>query len=651
VSEETAKRSRSHPFGPSFLRGLWSNPEVSAIALYTLFVLIAVPVAYVMIFTSLQPYDDEGTLLSTLQAFTHGQTLYRDVYSSYGPFYYEIFGGFFKLTGQEVSTDASRTIVVIVWTGASLLFGIAAHRLSKTLLVGFICATAAFAELAILTNEPMHPQGLCTLLIAGFACVAATPRTRAWAPLVAGLLLGALLMTKINLGIFAIAGVVLAAFLTIGPLYRIRWLRWLVIAGFLLLPLLILDRDLKLFWVREFVIIVGLSAAAIVVAATPLRPRPEDDDAWGMGWVRWMLAGLMIAVVAILLIIFATGPSPSDVYEGIITQAIRVRDVLVLQLSFPNAAVDWAVLSLAAAGLTAYLRRITGDRPTIWGAIGRLAAGLVIICVIGHVTIVTLNPSATEPVLIPILLAWVAAVPLPGRPEDARRRFLRVALPALAVAGALGVYPVAGSQVGIASVAFVPVGAICIGDGLSLLRAWAAADGAVLAERVRAFSTAGLAALALIFGLQALVLPGISNAIIYHDNTELPLPGAHLMRLPAASVEQYVGMVDAVHEHHCTALVGYPSFNSLYLWSGLEAPPPQLPNGWAYVLDREQQQQVVDEVKSTPRPCAYVSAQRASMYEGNGPPPELPLRHYVINGFTPVAEYGDFEFKVAKGDR
>ena len=66
-----------------------------------------------------------------------------------------------------------------------------------------------------------------------------------------------------------------------------------------------------------------------------------------------------------------------------------------------------------------------------------------------------------------MLLAWVAAIPPAGSPRPPDRRFLRVLLPLLAVAETLQVYPVPGSQVGIAAVFFVPVGALCLADAWS----------------------------------------------------------------------------------------------------------------------------------------------------------------------------------------
>ena len=64
-----------------------------------------------------------------------------------------------------------------------------------------------------------------------------------------------------------------------------------------------------------------------------------------------------------------------------------------------------------------------------------------------------------------------------GDPAPDRHRAAVQALPAgaaadVAIAETLQVYPVAGSQVGIASASFVVVGALCLADGLTDLRAW-----------------------------------------------------------------------------------------------------------------------------------------------------------------------------------
>lgn len=629
-----------------------TDPAVVAVAVYAAVALAAAVAAYLAIFTQFAPYDDEGTLLVTLKAFVNGHVLYRDVYSEYGPFYYELFGGLFSLTGQAVTTDASRSIVVFVWVATSLLFGLGAHRLTGRLALGVTGMLAAFATLYVLVNEPMHPQGLCVLLLGAFTFLAIGEPSRRviWAGAGSGALLAALTLTKVNLGVFAVAAFVLAAVLTCGPLYRRRWLRWPVIAAFLALPLLITARDLKTGWTRELMVLVLLAIIALLLAAWPLRPRRDEGDPILWRWILATTAGFVVAFVAIMAIILATGPSVANIYDGLVTQAIRVRDVLILQFPFPPAALDWGIAAVAVAALTARLRGDGTGKPSIWPGLLRAAAGLTILFRVAGIVPIGLNPASGSPDTLPMLLAWVAAIPIAGTREADYRRFLRVLLPALAIAETLQVYPVAGSQMGIAAVTFVPVGVLCLADALTCLRAWSEAQGGRTLERFGVVVAVVTVALAGEFALDAILRPAANNAVAYHEQEALPFKGATALRLPAVDVETYARLVGLLHSHHCTSFAGYPDIDSLYLWSGIEAPPPVAPGAWINALESSQQQRVVDALRASPRPCAIRSEARAQLWLHGEPPPNRPLVHYLLNDFRPAGTVGEFEFALPKSD-
>ena len=123
------------------------------------------------IFTTFVDYDDEGTLLVSLNAFAHGDALYKDVFSPYGPFFFEFFGAIFSL-GPHVDNDTSRLLVIVIWVGTSLLIGLACQRLTGRLALGGAGMIVAFAALYALFPEPMHPHGLLVLLLAGFVLAA-----------------------------------------------------------------------------------------------------------------------------------------------------------------------------------------------------------------------------------------------------------------------------------------------------------------------------------------------------------------------------------------------------------------------------------------------------------------------------------------------
>jgi hypothetical protein len=635
-------------------RSLWrdtlADPTTVATVAYAAIAIAAAVAAYFAIFTEFAPYDDEGTLLVTLKAFAHGGALYRDIYSEYGPFYYELFGGIFALTGHAVTTDASRSLVIVVWVATSFLFGLSVQWLTGRLVLGVTGMIVAFGSLYVLIGEPMHPQGLCVLLLGLFALLAVRSPGRRVALLggSCGAVLAALVLTKINLGAFAIAAVALAAVLSVEALYRRRWLRWLVIAVFVAMPAVVTARDFGTSWVHDLALIEILSGAAIVVAAWPGRAREGQDDAALSRWLIAAVVGFSLAFVAILAAILFTGPSLSDVYDGMIRQAIRVRDVLVSEFPFPSGVVDWGVAALAGAVLSTRLRRAGPGKPKAWPGVLRAIAGLMIWYSIARLAPISVNPAPENPDSIATVLAWVAAIPPAGALEPPFKRFLRVLFPALAVAETLQVYPVAGSQMGIAALMFVPVGALCLADALAVLRAWSAERGAVALERFGIATFVVTLALAVEFGLDSIVRPAATNAVTYRHQDALPFSGAKFLHLPPADVETYSSLVSLLHRYRCTSFVGYPNIDSLYLWSGIEAPPPAAPGAWINALESKQQERIVDEVKASARPCAIRSYPRAELWLHGAPPPNRPLVRYILNDFRPVEKIGEFEFMLPK---
>lgn len=629
-----------------------AQPAATAIALYAIVTIVAFLSAYFLMFSQFKGYDDEGTLLITVKAFVHGDSLYKEIWSVYGPFYYELFGGFFKLFGLSVTTDSGRTIVLFLWIGTSLLFGISAQLLTGRLSLGLAAMIAAFSAVAVLINEPMHPQGLCALILAAF-CFFAVIGLRGrigWSGIACGVLLAALVLTKVNLGIFAVAATVAALAVSVEPIYRRRWLRMLIILAFLAMPVAVLDRDLDLNWVRELILLEALAGIAVLVASRTIRPVREEGEETNMRWLLAAVLGFVVAFLVIIVIILITGPSLSDVYTGVVKDALGIREVFITPFPFPlGAALDWAIAAVAAAAIASSVRLARrGALPVYWTGLLRALAGLTILCCVSHIVPIGLNPSSANPVVVPMLLVWVAAIPPAGVTETSYKRFLRVLLPLVAVAETLQGYPVPGSQLGIASVFFVGVGALCLADAWVDMAAWSAGRDDSLRRNFATSVTVAAIAIPAALGLNAMVLPGITSAFSYHELTKLKLPGAELLHLPTAQDEEYEAVVELLHKNHCSTFVGWPNVNSLYLWSGLEAPKPTIPNGWFYAMKESQQILAVKELRASPRPCAIVNEELANMYIGSLGAPSTPLVHYVKQNFEPIEIVGAFTFELPK---
>jgi hypothetical protein len=286
--------------------------------------------------------------------------------------------------------------------------------------------------------------------------------------------------------------------------------------------------------------------------------------------------------------------------------------------------------------------------PVVWTGLLRALAGISILCSVAHIIPIGFNPTAGSSVIVPMLLVWVATIPPAGAVETPHKRFLRLLLPLLAVAETLQVYPVPGSQVGIASAMFVVVGALCLADAWVDLAAWSEARGGSI---LRNFSTSvAVVAIALpaAFGLNAIVLPGMTNAVTYHELKKLNLPGAELMHLGVQQREEYEALVEDLHKYNCSTFVGWPSVNNLYLWSGLETPKPTIPNGWFYAMKESQQQMAVEELRASRKPCAIVNEEQAAFYLKGLPAPPTPLVRYVKQNFKPKEVVGTFTFELPK---
>jgi hypothetical protein len=625
-----------------------ARPDVYAALVYSVLALAFFIVAYYRIFSQFQPYDDEGTLLTTVQAFVNGDALYSDVYSPYGPFYYEVFGSLFSFTGWAVTTDASRLIVVVVWVLTSVLYGFVGHRLTGRLALGASSAIVSFSILSTLVNEPMHPHGLAALLIAGLVLLSvfAPGKRTAVAGFAAGALLGGLILTKINLGAFAVAAVVLAAVLSLEPLRRHRWIHWLAVAAFMALPIAVMARDLSQPWTRDFVTLELLASLALVVVASTSW-RAADGERPLQRWLAGSVAGALGLAAAVIAVLLGLGISIGDLYQGIVSDALRIRDAFVIPLELPPAATDWGIGAVAAATIIRLLRSRHRVSPGCWDGALRILAGLVIWVTIAQSPPFNLDPDVSR-LVVPLILAWVAAIPLPGIPESAVLRFVRILLPALAISEVLQVYPVAGNQQGIAAVTFVPVGALCIADGLRILAAWSALRGGETLRRFSAVTLILSVAVVGKFAMEAIIRPGVTGAQTYGELSTVDLPGASRLHLTPQQALEYEQIVALLRENRCSTFVSFPGLNSIYLWSSIAPLEPQLPGPWVWLLDEKQQRKAIGQLRASARPCAIRNDSVAAMWLQGRSPDNEPLVRYLNENFRLEEAVGGFQFLVLR---
>lgn len=574
-------------------------------------------------FSGFHPYDDEGYFLLTLKHYVAGRPLFTEALPIYGPFYYEVVGAVFKVLGLAPSHDAGRWLTVGVWIAASLIGGLAAYRLSRSVLLGLAAQLVTFKALDALANEPTQPAGLTSLLLLSLVFVSTYWRTKPrYAALAIGALVGAMFMVKVNVGVFAAMAVAFAWAASLAPRYR-RWLWPLIALLVTLAPFALTARLLGQAWVLEFAVLVALAAAAVAVAAVavppPMTPPPSTV---------WLLAGGVGVVVISAGIALAGGTRAADMWNGLVVLPIRFPGVFAAPLTISPVADLWALLSLGAA-IAASRRSRLGWLSPGGAGFARILAGL------GTLVAILLLPSSTYIFGVP--LAWLAArSPLPNA-DDPAAGASRLLVPMLAVTAALQAYPVPGTQVSLGALPLVAAATMTLGDGVRQYRA--------AAGRTRVSVVA--APVALVVNAAAVLLLAFTVLTDFGAATQLALPGAQSVRLVPEQGAQLRGVVVAI-KANCTSFITIPGMDSMYLWTDQDPPAELSSEVWWLVLDKDQQQAIVDRLRGRQGLCVVKNQQYIDFWAQGRPVPDRPLVEFINHEFVPMGAWGDYQLLVRR---
>ncbi len=581
----------------------------TALAMAAVTIVIA-PVGYLSMFSRFNAYDDEGSILITLRDYLSGHPLLTPNIPYYGPFFYEALGGLFKLLGIAPTNDSGRFVTLAIWLIASALGAIAAWRLTRSLWLSLLAQLVTFSLLTALTEEPLTTYGMLSLLLLGLVIAAtfAGARPRAAAAAI-GAIVAAVCLVKINVGAFAVAAVVFAWAGSLEP----RWRRFglpAMTGVITVAPFLLMANMLGRVWVFEFALLASLSAAAIGVAAMPgMSPRSAAPSS------PWLIAGGAIATAITLAMAFAGGTHLADVWDGLVVRAARFPELFTWPLKISPAADGLAGLSLAAC--VALARRSLAGPPA---EVARVAAGLFILLSI------LLLPSSLF--LLGLPLAWIAT----RAPRDESAHYTRLLLPALAVLESLQLYPVAGTQLSVAALLLVPVGAVVLNDGLTGLRTRGAAR---VAPAALAFATAALALHAFIATSQ------------FAAATPLGLPGAESVRMPPQQAAELRALVAAI-DRDCSGVITFPGMNSMYVWTG-QQPPTDLRYGvWWLTPDVADQRATVAHLAGRSGLCVVKNQAIIDFWAQGRPVPSQPVIDFIDSNFTAGGAYGDYQLLVQR---
>lgn len=578
------------------------------------------------LFSTFMMYDDEGYVLFSLQTFFNGGGLYERVYSQYGPFFYLFHQGLHAL-GLPFDNIGGRILTFFCWFGAATMCSASVWRVTRSAAAAFFTLGAVFMHLWPMVSEPSHPGGLITLFVAALAWLAsywvAEPRRLA---VVTGLAGAALVLTKVNVGIFLVAGAAAWWGLHLDePRLRLRWRTLVIAAAMALLPCALMRAQLGVGWVQTFALVTAAAGAAVVLAAAKgSRPLSHWRDAGTAAAVA------LTAAVLICVGIMLEGTSARGLLDGVLLGPLRHPQVY-------SAAIRWrpgvdvlAVLSLATA--VWFVVQPPRVAPLVVAG-GRLLATAFFVT--GWMWDWPLGTHAFA-LSYAVTATWFFVFPLPGEESS---QPLRAWLALLVATQVLHAFPVAGSQISWGTFLWIPLAAIgCCGALRHLASRWPAVGLPTLAAGA-ALVMAGTTVRATQYawgGLRQL-----------RDADTLGLPGAESLRLP----ESFTTMARVLARNasaHADVLFSLPGLHSFHLWT--DVPPPTSINAthWFTLLSPAQQEAIRARLETSPRSCVIVQRNLYDFLRTSGVTTESPLTVWLRQNYEPAFALETYEFWVRK---
>jgi hypothetical protein len=581
-------------------------------------------------------YDDEGYVLISYRNFAEGGALYREIFSQYGPFPFVVHW-ILHLAGVPLNHAGGRVVTLCLWVLVALALAALAGRATRSAPAGILTLAGTFSCLFVMTSEPSHPGGLIVALGAAAAAggwvLLHRGHTAAWAALI-GAVTAALLLTKINVGVFAAFAAVAwySLHLRAGPLRRISIAA--VLVGCVLLPLLLMRDKLGEPWVLTLAL--TWSAAAVAVVATATGQGPGDLTARPA--IPALLSGALAGAV-ILAIPFARGTGLPDLFDGILFGPLRNAVKFSHPVSWPPGMIWYTAASIASWATALALRRRYPAETGLVVAVLRIAltVGVVVCLVRPPPLLVSFSLyTLTLPALWP--LAWRLGEA--GSNADRARTWVLLLL----LGQCLHAYPVAGSQVAWGCVLMIPLAAIGSWEAVQWLRA----------NRSPRFAprAGGLAAGTLALGAVAGALGASWNlgqeSLRRSDGVSLGLPGTGPLRQPVDSAA-LLRVLTLNATAHADVLFSEPGMFSFNLWSGAPSPTAANVTHWFSLLGEGRQREILLRLAASPRAVVIADQLHMKFLRDRGFAPAGPLHDFIAREFEPAFQVADLEFRVRRG--
>lgn len=587
------------------------------------------------VFTLFPPYDDEGYLMMTVKQFLAGRILYDEIYTQYGAVYYFYKWLLYFPLNIPVTHNITRLTTLAVWVLTALLCGLFTNKITKSAIGGAAAYILTFLILFRTAYEPGHPQELCGLLLIVGLLLTAGKNAGIRFDIRIGLLaatLALLFLTKINLGIFL--GLAMAiAFVAVSRKNSFR--------QFLLLGMISLAALLPFILFRKFLFIGWLKLSILVAAAliSMLMTNLWKLDTEIIKPKHFSIAGVSFILTAglILLIVFLQGSTLENVYYGIFAQNLKFGDNFFQPAPIQRFADFWGIFALLLAVGLLLLRRKFNEPLKPFISILKLLFGSAVIFSSFLSYFYFLNVFVLLSFATPFL--WVLLLNTNVTETAKRTVFPRILLVVAAILQPLQIFPIAGTQMNYGVFLMLVVAATCLVDGFAELQ--------ILLPEIFTKQFVKISAMIFLFLIPAAY--GLYRTYVVYRiyQTQIPVKfkGAELLRLPAQDFETYRSLVENL-KNNCDNFVTMPGIYSLYFWTETEPPTTFNATAWAVLLNAEQQNAIVEKLKTYPRTCVVYHPAMTNNMLGGENLQAFPLTEYIFDNYQKKAEIGEYQFLI-----
>jgi hypothetical protein len=612
------------------------------VALFT----VSAAFGYFDLYSTFEPYDDEGYMLQAVKHFVAGSRLYDEVRTSYGPVYFLYEWMVHVPLGLPLTNDAVRINSLVFWMATAFLCALAVGAITRSTAFAALAYVAAFFHLRSLPHEPGHPQELAGLLIAVVLLLPtlrslATERGRGILAALLGGITAALVLVKINVGVLVGTSLVIAGSAALGPGWFRTLVRTFATSAALALPWLLMLKSIRapndmapLF--AHFGVLVNLATVPVLLFAWSPAPR-SWEGLLGPRHVASAAIAFAAVLAAVLAAILRTGTTIGGLVESVILLPRRFTVVFGAPPNTHWVCLVWASLTCAAALIYFIRERHPGNvvsgsadsRLPTWIPVMKVGFGCLLLWA-------ALRPYhvPNRVVMLGTPCVWLLLVPpVPSAP------LARLVMACVAALQILQIYPVPGSQLAFGSLPVVPAGLICLADGFAWFRATTDSVGLAHAARRRRWSVLG-ATVVIAFMVGGACYDFAQSYRRYASDVPLGLPGAEQVRVPEATAVVYRELTDILRSS-ADCFVATRGMNSLYLWTGQQPPNRIVIGSELNVFTSADQMDIFRSLMSHARPMVVHDTI-------DGPDDTRPLMREINREFRPWRQVGRYLLLVPK---